>query len=125
MQLFGQLELDSLRWTGRPWPPCCPRSIVYSTSELCTQLCRWLACVQWVGANLRFDLDKTVSLFETNIRVMGGLLSAHLLASDESTVQTLYRNPYHITTTPYCTTRPRRGKYAIRANMKAVGIGET
>jgi mannosidase alpha-like ER degradation enhancer 2 len=26
-----------------------------------------------------------VSLFETNIRVMGGLLSAHLLASDPST----------------------------------------
>jgi mannosidase alpha-like ER degradation enhancer 2 len=41
-----------------------------------------------VGENLHFDIDKTVSLFETNIRVMGGLLSAHLLASDEKTVQT-------------------------------------
>ncbi|KAK3283484.1 alpha-mannosidase, partial [Cymbomonas tetramitiformis] len=41
--------------------------------------------VQWLAKNLDFDKDLTVSLFETNIRVMGGLLSAHLLASDEST----------------------------------------
>lgn len=36
--------------------------------------------VQWVGQHLDFDLDMTVSLFETNIRIMGGLLAAHLLA---------------------------------------------
>ena len=29
-----------------------------------------------------FNIDANVSVFETNIRVMGGLLSAHLLASD-------------------------------------------
>ena len=29
---------------------------------------------------LDFDLDKNVSVFETNIRVLGGLLSAHMLA---------------------------------------------
>lgn len=30
--------------------------------------------------------NKTVSVFETTIRVLGGLLSAHLIASDASTV---------------------------------------
>ncbi|CAI5929414.1 unnamed protein product [Closterium sp. NIES-64] len=38
--------------------------------------------VRWLSAHLNFDKNKTVSLFETNIRVMGGLLSAHLIASD-------------------------------------------
>ena len=31
-----------------------------------------------------FDIDVNVSVFETNIRVLGGLLSAHLMAIDES-----------------------------------------
>lgn len=30
-------------------------------------------------------LNKTVSVFETNIRILGGLLSAHLIASDYAT----------------------------------------
>jgi ER degradation enhancer, mannosidase alpha-like 2 len=30
-----------------------------------------------------FDIDANVSVFETNIRILGGLLSAHLLAIDE------------------------------------------
>ena len=36
--------------------------------------------VKWVGEHVSFDLDVEVSLFETNIRVLGGLLSAHLIA---------------------------------------------
>lgn len=43
------------------------------------------AAVEWICKNLRFDIDKTVSLFETTIRVLGGLLSAHLIASDYAT----------------------------------------
>ncbi|ONK67370.1 uncharacterized protein A4U43_C06F19470 [Asparagus officinalis] len=43
------------------------------------------AAVEWVGKNVRFDIDKTVSLFETTIRILGGLLSAHLIASDYAT----------------------------------------
>jgi mannosidase alpha-like ER degradation enhancer 1 len=31
--------------------------------------------ITWVGDNLDFDLDANVSVFETNIRVLGGLLS--------------------------------------------------
>ncbi|KAL9237769.1 hypothetical protein vseg_012278 [Gypsophila vaccaria] len=46
---------------------------------------RFAASVEWIGENLRFDINKTVSVFETTIRVLGGLLSAHLLASDYAT----------------------------------------
>ncbi|KAJ0982420.1 hypothetical protein J5N97_010675 [Dioscorea zingiberensis] len=46
---------------------------------------RFTAAVEWVGKNVRFDIDKTVSVFETTIRILGGLLSAHLIASDYST----------------------------------------
>ncbi|GAB2245362.1 hypothetical protein Droror1_Dr00000855 [Drosera rotundifolia] len=41
--------------------------------------------VEWIGKNLRFDINKTISVFETTIRVLGGLLSAHLIASDYAT----------------------------------------
>ncbi|KAL0684645.1 hypothetical protein Bca4012_051493 [Brassica carinata] len=48
--------------------------------------------VQWIGKNLQFNIvshvtfsNKTVSVFETTIRVLGGLLSAHLIASDCAT----------------------------------------
>ncbi|KAF7806987.1 alpha-mannosidase I MNS4 [Senna tora] len=46
---------------------------------------RFAISVEWIGKNLRFDINKTVSLFETTIRVLGGLLSAHLMASDYAT----------------------------------------
>ena len=39
--------------------------------------------VRWCTANLTFDRDETVSLFETNIRALGGLLSAHAFAMDQ------------------------------------------
>ena len=39
--------------------------------------------VRWVGKHVSFDQDVDVSLFETNIRVLGGLLSAHLIASGD------------------------------------------
>jgi mannosidase alpha-like ER degradation enhancer 2 len=40
------------------------------------------SAINWVAANVRYDIDAVVSVFETNIRSLGGLLSAHLLASD-------------------------------------------
>ncbi|OWM71630.1 hypothetical protein CDL15_Pgr005817 [Punica granatum] len=43
------------------------------------------ASVEWIGKNLHFDINKTVSVFETTIRILGGLLSAHLIASDYAT----------------------------------------
>uniref|UniRef100_A0A7E4VH17 alpha-1,2-Mannosidase n=1 Tax=Panagrellus redivivus TaxID=6233 RepID=A0A7E4VH17_PANRE len=37
---------------------------------------------EWVATELSFDKDKFVSLFETTIRVLGGLLSAYHLSGD-------------------------------------------
>ncbi|KAK9669381.1 hypothetical protein RND81_13G126100 [Saponaria officinalis] len=38
--------------------------------------------VVWLSQNLNFDVDARVNLFECNIRVLGGLVSAHMLATD-------------------------------------------
>lgn len=38
--------------------------------------------VNAVARNVRFSIDRNVSVFETNIRVVGGLLSAHLFAAE-------------------------------------------
>ncbi|CAH9136277.1 unnamed protein product [Cuscuta epithymum] len=46
---------------------------------------RFTTSVEWIGKNIRFDINKTVSVFETTIRILGGLLSAHLIASDYNT----------------------------------------
>ncbi|KAK3010771.1 hypothetical protein RJ639_011991, partial [Escallonia herrerae] len=46
---------------------------------------RFTSSVEWISKNLRFDINKTVSVFETTIRILGGLLSAHLIASDYAT----------------------------------------
>jgi mannosyl-oligosaccharide alpha-1,2-mannosidase len=40
------------------------------------------AGVDWVKANLDFDIDGEAQVFETNIRLVGGLLSAYLACSD-------------------------------------------
>jgi mannosyl-oligosaccharide alpha-1,2-mannosidase len=39
--------------------------------------------VEWVKANLDFDVDGEVSVFETSIRLVGGLLSAYHACGDE------------------------------------------
>jgi mannosyl-oligosaccharide alpha-1,2-mannosidase len=40
------------------------------------------AGVDWVKTNLDFDIDGEAQVFETNIRLVGGLLSAHLASGD-------------------------------------------
>ncbi|MFT3726748.1 MAG: glycoside hydrolase family 47 protein [Terricaulis sp.] len=40
------------------------------------------AGVEWVKRELNFDVDGDVSVFETNIRLVGGLLSAHHASGD-------------------------------------------
>ncbi|WP_332641438.1 glycoside hydrolase family 47 protein [Brevundimonas sp.] len=40
------------------------------------------AGVDWVKARLDFDIDGFAQVFETNIRLVGGLLSAHLASGD-------------------------------------------
>jgi mannosyl-oligosaccharide alpha-1,2-mannosidase len=43
---------------------------------------RFQAGVDWIKANLSFDVDGEVSVFETTIRIVGGLLSGHLASGD-------------------------------------------
>jgi hypothetical protein len=50
--------------------------------------------VWWIVDNLRFDNDIEVSVFETNIRILGGLLSAHLLITHTS-LPLITQRPYH------------------------------
>ncbi len=38
--------------------------------------------VRWLETNLSWDIDVRVNVFEANIRALGGLLSAHVLATD-------------------------------------------
>ncbi|KAJ8753626.1 hypothetical protein K2173_022867 [Erythroxylum novogranatense] len=38
--------------------------------------------ILWLSDNLKFDVDARVNLFECNIRVLGGLVSAHILATN-------------------------------------------
>jgi mannosidase alpha-like ER degradation enhancer 1 len=39
--------------------------------------------VRWLETNLNFDIDVRVNAFECNIRVLGGLLSTHLVAEGD------------------------------------------
>ncbi|CAI9112509.1 OLC1v1012969C4 [Oldenlandia corymbosa var. corymbosa] len=50
--------------------------------------------VSWLSENLTFDVDARINLFECNIRVLGGLVSAHILATDSTNrlVQGTYKN---------------------------------
>ncbi|XP_057950745.1 alpha-mannosidase I MNS5 isoform X2 [Malania oleifera] len=50
--------------------------------------------VLWLSENLTFDVDARINLFECNIRVLGGLVSAHILATDSTNrfLQGNYKN---------------------------------
>ena len=49
----------------------------------------------WVGTKLQFGINKDVNLFETTIRVLGGLLSAYHLSNEDevSSVGLGFLNP--------------------------------
>lgn len=49
-----------------------------NTDDSCSQTSSKAARIETIG----FNLDVNVSVFETTIRILGGLLSAHLLAID-------------------------------------------
>ncbi|KAF8378329.1 hypothetical protein HHK36_029668 [Tetracentron sinense] len=50
--------------------------------------------ILWLSENLTFDVDARINLFECNIRVLGGLVSAHILATDSRNrfVQGIYQD---------------------------------
>lgn len=44
---------------------------------------RFHTAVNLIIKHMSFEIDKYVQLFEINIRVLGGLLSSHLILTDE------------------------------------------
>lgn len=46
---------------------------------------RW--AVRWISQNVNFDIDARVNVFETNIRILGGLLSAHMFATNPDIIE--------------------------------------
>ena len=73
---------------------------VLSCDDLFVEAVRLLECVCCVVLTCRdvadFDYDVNVSVFETTIRVLGGLLSAHMLLTDNTTILEKY-NQNHST----------------------------
>ena len=49
--------------------------------------------IDLVAATVRFNKDLNVSVFETNIRVLGGLLSAHVMAVSMYSTDSIYYDP--------------------------------
>jgi endoplasmic reticulum Man9GlcNAc2 1,2-alpha-mannosidase len=49
---------------------------------------------EWVGSTLNYDQDQEVNTFETTIRMLGGLLSAHYLASYLPNMSSPYDSVY-------------------------------
>ncbi|DBB06862.1 TPA: hypothetical protein ACH3X3_009521 [Trebouxia sp. C0006] len=92
---------DSLGEFGNPNPPQCHQgyqgvalTLIDSLSTLAVigNQSEFEKGVWWLAHEVSFDVDLKVNVFEANIRLLGGLLSAHLLASD-STLG-LMRMPY-------------------------------
>ena len=76
------------------------------TLALMNNATEFARAVSWCVDHVSFDVDETVSLFETTIRALGGLLSAHLLASDR-TLGLMDATPYD----------PRAGLLALAVDL--------
>jgi len=76
-------ELCPLSCTGRDtWGPFALTLVdTLDTLVVLGNYSEFARAAQMVARRLDFDIDRNVSVFETNIRMLGGLLSAHLLAA--------------------------------------------
>jgi mannosidase alpha-like ER degradation enhancer 2 len=79
---FPKDELCPLSCTGRDTWGSYALTLVDALDTLvvlgnCSEFER---AVKIVISNVQFDMDKNVSVFETNIRILGGLISSHLFA---------------------------------------------
>eukprot|EP00762_Andalucia_godoyi_P001799 ANDGO_07127.mRNA.1 Alpha-mannosidase I MNS4 len=79
---FPQDELRPLTCSGRnTWGPYALTLVdAMDTLAIMGNRTEFERAVRWVIENARFDRDITVSVFETNIRILGGLLSSHFFA---------------------------------------------
>lgn len=86
MYAKGFDELDSERKMGYNWYS--PNSMLFTPIDAYDTL--WIMDLKneaaeaknLIFANINFDIDKDVSMFETTIRVLGGLLSSYEMDGD-------------------------------------------
>ncbi|EDQ86875.1 uncharacterized protein MONBRDRAFT_33664 [Monosiga brevicollis MX1] len=93
---FPHDELQPLSCTGRDtWGPYSLTLIdSLDTLHVLGNASAFEAGLRVTIRDLNFDIDKNVSVFETTIRMLGGLLSAHLVAADLK-AQDQLQGPYH------------------------------
>jgi Glycosyl hydrolase family 47 len=107
MQAQAQVQVDA-----HHVQPQCRR--LYKTLQVMGAKAELREAVAWAGAELSFDIDKRVHVFELTIRALGGLLSAHaLLQADPALVPGA--NPEIVCTTfelAVCAWRPAVGPRA-------------
>mmetsp|Transcript_9909 Transcript_9909/g.14604 ORF Transcript_9909/g.14604 Transcript_9909/m.14604 type:complete len:533 (-) Transcript_9909:126-1724(-) len=82
---WGQDELHPLSQSGGAWLGSMGLTLVDSLDTLLIMglTDKFNDAREWVKTSLNFDQDVEVNLFETTIRVLGGLLSAFALSEDE------------------------------------------
>jgi len=88
MRLLESLDISHI------W--CCIIVIIFVILSLVHFSSIWRQVLYvWLISSMHIQ-DKTVSVFETTIRILGGLLSAHLIASDYATVYYSLQLQYYV-----------------------------
>ena len=83
---YGRDELNPLSQRGQDWIAAGPLGITLLDSLDSLVILglhdEYIRALKWVNQSLNFHLDGAVSTFETTIRALGGLLSAHALTRE-------------------------------------------
>ncbi|KAF4123429.1 mannosyl-oligosaccharide alpha-1,2-mannosidase [Geosmithia morbida] len=82
---FGNDEFHPVTRTGRNMAPRGMGWIIIDsldTMMLMNQTTRLRSAREWISTKLTWDQDQDVSTFETTIRMLGGLLTAHYLSNE-------------------------------------------
>ncbi|KAI9498956.1 glycoside hydrolase [Zychaea mexicana] len=83
---FGMDEYEPLTHQGRDWAPGGLGLMIVDaldTMLLMNLTEEYTMAREWVATKLDFDKDQNVNVFETTIRVLGGLLSAYHLSGND------------------------------------------
>lgn len=70
------------RWAGTSWEGRSRQGRALG-SQVMGAGAEFASAAEWAAANLTFDIDQRVHTFELTIRALGGLLSAHTLATSD------------------------------------------
>lgn len=83
---FGQDEYQPLTHTGHNWAPGGVGLMIIDSLDtlmLMNLTDEYNQARSWIETSLDFDKDQDVNVFETTIRVLGGLLSAYHLSNND------------------------------------------